>query len=116
MPVTEAQKRATAKYEKENYDKILTRFPKGTKERILSTGADSINAFIIQAVNTDLDRIENHNKSKVYLSGAGSKKVDELPFPEAEEKCISLILEKLLFQAALSFASVYSIPVHSEND
>ena len=35
MPVTEAQKRATAKYERENYDKVLTRFPKGTKERIL---------------------------------------------------------------------------------
>lgn len=33
-----AQKRATAKYEKENYDKILVRFPKGTKERILETG------------------------------------------------------------------------------
>lgn len=51
MPVSEAQKRATAKFEKERYDKVLTRFPKGTKERILATGAESLNGFIISAVN-----------------------------------------------------------------
>lgn len=58
MPVSQAQKRATAKYEKENYDKILTRFPKGTKEKILETGAKSVNSFIIQAVNEKLNNIE----------------------------------------------------------
>ncbi len=43
MPVSESQKRATAKYEKENYDKVLVRFPKGTKNRIKDTGGnDSI--------------------------------------------------------------------------
>lgn len=56
MPVSEAQKRATAKYEKEKYDKILTRFPKGTKERILNAGAESINRFIIEAVLEKLER------------------------------------------------------------
>lgn len=56
MAVTEAQKRATAKYEKKNYDKVLTRFPKGTKEKIINTGADSINSFIIEAVNEKLER------------------------------------------------------------
>ena len=58
MPVSQAQKRATAKYEKENYDKILTRFPKGTKEKILETGTKSVNSFIIQAVNEKLNHIE----------------------------------------------------------
>lgn len=58
MPVSQAQKKATAKYEKENYDKILTRFPKGTKEKILETGAKSVNSFIIQAVNEKLDNTE----------------------------------------------------------
>lgn len=59
MPkVTEAQKRATAKYEQKNYDRILTRFPKGTKEKILSTGAKSINSFIIKAVLDALDKPE----------------------------------------------------------
>lgn len=42
--------RATTKWEKENYDKVLVRFPKGTKEKILNTGAKSINGFIVQAV------------------------------------------------------------------
>lgn len=70
---------------KENYDKVLTRFPKGTKERILNTGAESINAFIIQAVNADLDRIESHNKSKVYLTKSGSIEAEQLPFPEVEQ-------------------------------
>jgi hypothetical protein len=54
------KKKATAKYEKENYDKILTRFPKGTKEKILETGAKSVNSFIIQAVNEKLDNTEKH--------------------------------------------------------
>ena len=56
MPVSEAQKKATAKYEKENYDKVLTRFPKGTKEKILNTGAKSVNSFIINAVDEKLER------------------------------------------------------------
>lgn len=56
MPVSEAQKRATAKYEKEKYDKILTRFPKGTKEKIINTGTESINRFIIEAVREKLER------------------------------------------------------------
>ena len=59
MPkVTEAQKRATAKYEQKNYDRILTRFPKGTKEKILSTGAKSVNSFIIKAVLNALEEPE----------------------------------------------------------
>lgn len=56
MAVSEAQKRATAKYEREKYDKVLIRFPKGTKERIQSTGAESLNGFIIQCV---LDALES---------------------------------------------------------
>lgn len=58
--VTEAQKRATAKYEKENYDKVLVRFPKGTKERILETGASSINGFIVDAVQEKLPEEKQH--------------------------------------------------------
>ena len=58
MPVSQAQKNATAKYERENYDKILTRFPKGTKEKILNTGAKSVNSFIIQAVKEKLENSE----------------------------------------------------------
>ena len=52
---SEAHMRATAKWEKENYDKVLVRFPKGTKEKITSTG-NSLNGFIVSAVNEKLDR------------------------------------------------------------
>lgn len=62
MPVSEAQKRATAKFEKERYDKILTRFPKGTKDKILSTGAESLNSFIISAVNEKIEREASKNE------------------------------------------------------
>lgn len=45
-----AHMKATAKWEKENYDKVLVRFPKGTKEKIVSSGAESVNGFIVNAV------------------------------------------------------------------
>lgn len=55
ITVSKAQKAATAKYEKENYDKILVRFPKGTKEKI-KVKSDSVNGFIVDAVNKELEK------------------------------------------------------------
>ena len=52
---SEAHIRATAKWEKENYDKVLVRLPKGTKEKITNTG-NSLNGFIVSAVNEKLER------------------------------------------------------------
>lgn len=54
---TEAHMRATAKWEKQNYDKVLVRFPKGTKDKIVETGS-SLNGFIVSAVNEKLERSE----------------------------------------------------------
>ena len=59
MPVSDAQKRATAKYEKEAYDKVLVRFPKGTKERIQATG-ESINGYIVKSVLDNLKKVEKN--------------------------------------------------------
>lgn len=53
---SEAHMRATAKWEKENYDKVLVRFPKGTKEKITATGAKSVNGFIVEAVQEKLNK------------------------------------------------------------
>ena len=47
--------RATTKWEKENYDKVLVRFQKGTKEEITNSGAKSINGFIVEAVKEKLN-------------------------------------------------------------
>lgn len=53
--VSEAQMRATAEYEKKNYDKVLVRFPKGTKDKIVETG-NSLNGFIVSAVMEKLNQ------------------------------------------------------------
>lgn len=55
MAVSKAQMQATERYEKKNYDKILVRLPKGTKEQILETGS-SVNGFINQAVKEKLEQ------------------------------------------------------------
>ena len=54
--VTEAQKRATANYERKNYDKILLRLKKGTKEKIIKKIGEnaSINGYIADLINNDL--------------------------------------------------------------
>ena len=46
----------SAKWEKENYDKVLVRFPKRTKEKITATGAKSVNGFIVEAVQEKLNK------------------------------------------------------------
>ena len=53
---SEAQRRAVANYQ-EKVDRVNCRFPKGTKQRIEATGS-TINAFIIKAVEKELERIE----------------------------------------------------------
>ena len=58
--VSEAQMRATAKYERTKYDKVLLRLPKGTNERITATG-ESLNGFITTATLDRLDAIENRH-------------------------------------------------------
>lgn len=58
--VTEAQARATAKYEAANYDKVLIRFPKGIKDRIKATG-ESLNGFTVRVVLDRLNQIEKQS-------------------------------------------------------
>lgn len=41
-------------YETNNYDRVLVRFPKGTKDRITATGA-TVNGFTVRAVLQALD-------------------------------------------------------------
>ncbi len=48
---------ATERYDKKNYDRILVKFPKGTKERIKATG-ETVNGFINQAVAEKLEKQE----------------------------------------------------------
>ena len=58
MSVSKAQMKATAEYEKRNYDRVLVRLPKGTKEKILSVRS-SVNGFINEAVSEKLEQYKN---------------------------------------------------------
>lgn len=44
-------------YDRTNYDRVLIRFPKGTKDRIQATG-HTVNGFVVQLVLQALDSIE----------------------------------------------------------
>ena len=61
MAVSEAQKRATQRYEQKSYDKILVRLPKGYSESILKPAAErageSVNAFVQNAISERIDRL-----------------------------------------------------------
>ena len=48
--VSEAQKRATAKFEKKAYFKVLVRFPIDKEQEIRAAAGDSLNGYIVQAV------------------------------------------------------------------
>lgn len=54
MPVSKAQMKATAKYEKANYDDIRLRVPKGKKKVIkdyAESKGKSINGFVNEAID-----------------------------------------------------------------
>ena len=76
--------RAINKYNSK-FDRIAVNLPKGTKERIKELTGESCNAYLSKLALADLDRIESHKKSKVYLSGAGSQEAERLPFPDVEQ-------------------------------
>jgi len=59
MSSSEAQKRATAKWQKEKVEEIKFRVPKGNKSRIqehAQAHGESTNAFIYRAINETIDR------------------------------------------------------------
>ena len=60
MPVSEAQKKATAKYEQQKYDKVLLRLlEKGKKDRVKAHAdkqGESLNGFINRAIDEAMQR------------------------------------------------------------
>ena len=59
--VTEAQKRATAKYEKNAYFKTLVRFPAEKETAIRKAAGDSLNGFIVSAVLDAVAKMEGNS-------------------------------------------------------
>lgn len=57
--VSKAQQKAVNKYVKNNYDRINVTFPKGQKAEIKAyaeSHGESVNAFIVRAVNKAINR------------------------------------------------------------
>lgn len=57
--ISKAQQKAVNKYVKNNYDRVNVTFPKGRKEEIKAHAeahSESVNAFIIRAVNETMER------------------------------------------------------------
>lgn len=62
MAISKSQQKAVNKYVKNNYDRINVTFPKGQKERIKNhaeTKGESVNSFIVRAVNETLEHDTN---------------------------------------------------------
>ena len=59
MPISEAQKRATIKYMKNNYDRLEIKVPKGRKDEIKAhaeSRGESLNGYVVQAVEERMGR------------------------------------------------------------
>jgi uncharacterized protein (DUF1778 family) len=54
--VSAAQMRAVEKYQKNNYFRVLARFPKDKENIIRSAAGDSLNGFIVSAVLEKIER------------------------------------------------------------
>lgn len=57
VKTTKAHIRATEKWEAKAYDKVLIRFPKGTRERIKTTG-QTVNGYVVRCVLASLGDTE----------------------------------------------------------
>ena len=59
MPVSEAQKKATARYESKKYDKPVIRMEKGKKDIITAHAkgmGESFNGFVNRSIDETIDR------------------------------------------------------------
>ena len=61
MAVSKAQQKAVGKYEKENYDKVLLRLQKGSRDKIKAHAQQkgmSLNAYIVSLIEMDMGKLE----------------------------------------------------------
>lgn len=65
MAISKSQMRATAKYVKNNYDRIEVKTVKGLKERIKKMAeveGESLNTFINKAITERMERLEKNKE------------------------------------------------------
>lgn len=65
MSISKAQQKATAKYVKQNYDRIEVKVPKGDKEALQAHAqaqGESLNKFINRAISEQIKRDTTHKE------------------------------------------------------
>lgn len=58
MPISDAKRKAIAKYDKESVERTTVRLKKGTKARMKAIGVESINGYITDAIEEKLKKDE----------------------------------------------------------
>ena len=83
---SDAQRRAVAKYNAANYDRIEIKVPKGDKEKIAQAAAEagqSVNAFIYQAIRERMERKTDEKSNIAQLiqeqldKGVSAKQIND---------------------------------------
>ena len=90
--ISKAQQKAVNKYVKNNYDRINVTFPKGKKAQIKSYAeihGESVNAFIVRAVNETMEREGGNVPPAPEPQAAKSASTSPERKPEPEEKLLS---------------------------
>lgn len=106
MPVTTAQKKATAKYEKTNYFKTLVRFQKKDEELIRTAAKGNLNGFIVDCVlekianMNALNNVINNNNSQSASALNNNNNNDDDSWAEEREKVYGPVRMKLAFEKA----------------
>jgi len=86
MPITEAQKKATTKYVKNNYDRHVLTMPKGKKAELQAHAKakeESLNGFVNRAIDEAVER-DNTKGDNVNASQAVSGYLDDGRFTPHE--------------------------------
>lgn len=68
MPYDDSRKRATMKYQKENFDPVMIRFPKGERDRAKDHAAlmgESMAKFILRAIAETIERDRETIKTRM---------------------------------------------------
>lgn len=80
---TDAQRRATKKFEEKAYFKTLVRFKKEDEERIRNAAGDSLNGFIVRCV---LDKLNNEESTEAADTTPDTEAAEIAPVePETPE-------------------------------
>ena len=121
MAVSKSRIEANKTYEKNNYDRILVRFPKGTKDKIMEAASEedqSVNNFIVNTICDKLNiarpvlkELETLKGKKAEPSGSQQEDKTEEESPEPQNIDIQALYKEYgrdTILSALGQVAIYS--------